>query len=334
MEDKAKTILTGVKPTGATHIGNYVGAIRPAVELSKKAERSLLFIADYHALISVQKAEELKQQTYDVAATWLAAGIDPEKVIFYRQSDIPEVFELAWILSCVTAKGLMNRAHAYKARVAENAKEAGKDPDYGVSMGLYNYPILMCADIVMFDADQVPVGEDQVQHLEIARDITQRFNHIFKTEALKLPKALVQKDCPVIPGLDGRKMSASYGNTIPLFLEPKKLRKLINKITTDSSAPEEPKDPDKSPIFLIYKQFATTEEIQTLKDKYQSGIAWGEAKQSLFEVIDRELTEPREKYNALLADTAKLDKLLENGAKKAREVSSAVMKRVRAAIGS
>ena len=236
------TILTGVKPTGMPHVGNYVGAIRPALELAnQKDTRSLLFIADYHAITDVHDPKLLKQMTYEVAATWLALGLDPNKTIFYRRVRRPAVFELCWRLSCFSEKGLMNRAHAYKARVADNELE-GRPQDYGINMGLYSYPILMAADIVLYDADKVPVGADQVQHLEIARDVVLKFNHIYG-EVLRVPEAMVHKSAGIVPGLDGRKMSKSYDNTIPLFLESKQLRKLIMRIKTDPPSPEEPKDP-------------------------------------------------------------------------------------------
>lgn len=328
-----KTVLTGIKPTGTPHIGNWAGAIRPALDLaSAKDTRSLLFIADYHALTSQPSADELSELTYDVAATWLALGLDPKKTVIYRQSDVPEVFEMAWILSCYTSKGLMNRAHAYKAIVAAN-KEAREDVDLGVNMGLYSYPVLMASDILTFDSDEVPVGEDQVQHIEIARDIAERINHKYKTEVLRIPDAVVQKEVAAIPGMDGRKMSKSYNNTIPIFLDSKPLRKKIMKITTDSSPPEEPKDPKASQIFALYKLFANQDEVKALAERYQSGIGWGEAKQALFEVADRTFAEPRAKYNAFMNDKSQLDSILKDGAQQAREIAGQVLLRARKAIG-
>jgi len=238
------TLLTGIKTTGTPHLGNFAGAIRPAIEASRNpGVRAYYFLADYHALINVWDPDAMARSTLEIAAAWLALGLDPERCVLYRQSDIPEIFELTWMLSCLTAKGLMNRAHAYKAAVAENeAAGLAEDPDRGITMGLYNYPVLMAADILMFKADRVPVGRDQLQHLEMTRDIAARFNHHFG-EHLALPEALIQDESAVIAGLDGRKMSKSYGNVIPIFGTSKQLRKLIMRIKTDSSPPEAPKDP-------------------------------------------------------------------------------------------
>lgn len=329
-----KTVLTGIKPTGKPHIGNYLGAIMPALNQANSPEtRSLLFIADYHSLTSMHKAEELKSATFEVAATWLACGLDPDKVIIYRQSDIPEIFELSWILSCFTPKGFMNRAHAYKARVQAN-KEAGKsDLDFGVNMGLFMYPVLMSADILLFDTDTVPVGEDQVQHVEFARDIAQKINHTYKKELLKLPKASIQESVKTIPGLDGRKMSKSYGNTIPIFETEKKLRKLIMKIVTDSLPPEAPKDPSSSTIFHLYKEFANEKEIAELKALYEEGVGWGEAKQHLFEAVNKEITPLREKYNHLCDNPQQVEDILQEGAKKARKIAKEKILILRQAMG-
>lgn len=329
-----KTVLTGIKPTGKPHIGNYLGAIMPALKQANSSDtRTLLFIADYHSLTSMHKAEELKAATFEVAATWLACGLDPDKVIIYRQSDIPEIFELSWILSCFTPKGFMNRAHAYKARVQEN-QEAGKsDLDFGVNMGLYLYPVLMSADILLFDTDTVPVGEDQVQHVEFARDIAQKINHNYKKELLKLPKASIQDSVKTIPGLDGRKMSKSYGNTIPIFEPEKKLRKLIMKIVTDSLPPEAPKDPSTSTIFHLYKEFASESEISNLKSLYEKGIGWGEAKQHLFEAVNKEITPLREKYNELCENPQKVEDILQDGAKKARLIAKDKISLLRQTLG-
>ena len=329
-----KTVLTGIKPTGKPHIGNYLGAIMPALKQANSSDtRTLLFIADYHSLTSMHKAEELKAATFEVAATWLACGLDPDKVIIYRQSDIPEIFELSWILSCFTPKGFMNRAHAYKARVQEN-QEAGKsDLDFGVNMGLYLYPVLMSADILLFDTDTVPVGEDQVQHVEFARDIAQKINHNYKKELLKLPKASIQDSVKTIPGLDGRKMSKSYGNTIPIFETEKKLRKLIMKIVTDSLPPEAPKDPSTSTIFHLYKEFASEKEIAELKALYEKGIGWGEAKQHLFEAVNKEITPLREKYNELCENPQQVEDILQEGAKKARLIAKDKISLLRQTLG-
>lgn len=327
------TVLTGVKPTGMPHVGNYVGAIRPALEMaSQPGVRSLLFVADYHALTHVHSAKELQEMTYEVAATWLALGLDPSKTIFYRQSDVREVFELNWILSCFTEKGLMNRAHAYKAKVDEN-EAAGRQPDEGVNMGLYGYPVLMTSDIVLYDADKVPVGADQLQHLEIARDIVQKLNHTYGSEVLKAPEAIIQKSAAVVPGLDGRKMSKSYNNHIPLFLEPKKLRKLVMKIKTDSTPPEAPKNPDESDIFTLFTHFSTDGEISELRKRYETGIGWGHAKEALFEAMDKHLAPARAKYDSLMADKSQIDEILSQGADRARAIAEEVMDRVRTAIG-
>lgn len=328
-----KTILTGVKPTGQPHIGNYLGAIRPAVRMSKSAEvkRSYLFIADYHSLTSLPKKDDLRKMIYEVAASWLACGFDSDKTLFYRQSDIPEIFELQWVLSCLCSKGLMNRAHAYKARVQENQSFGREDLDYGINMGLYNYPVLMAADILMFQADEVPVGEDQIQHIEIARDIAQKFNREYG-EVLRVPKFVVQ-NMKLVPGLDGRKMSKSYDNYIPLFAEEKKLRKMIMKIKTDSLPPEAPKDPSQSIIFDLYKEFASIDEVEALKARYLKGIGWGEAKEELFNVVNREISGPRETYVHLMNDPGQIDTLLKNGAVQVREHARELLKSVRAVIG-
>ncbi len=328
-----KTLLTGVKPTGMPHIGNYLGAIRPALQLSHQPQyQALLFIADYHSLTHVHRAEELRSMTYEVAASWLACGLNPDQSLFYRQSDIPEIFELSWILSCFSPKGLLNRAHAYKAKLQENQEAGRSDPDYGVNMGLFTYPLLMAADILMFSADQVPVGEDQVQHLEIARDIAQKFNNNYGP-LLKVPEFLVQKDSKLVPGLDGRKMSKSYGNHIPLFLPAPKLRKLVMKIKTDSSPPEAPKDPNDSLIFSLFKEFASMEETEALAAHYRRGISWGEAKEALFQAMDKVLAEPRRHYEELMADTQTMDCLLEQGAQRARAIARPQLDELRRAIG-
>lgn len=329
-----KTVLTGIKPTGTPHLGNLIGAIRPALKLAESpTNRCLYFIADYHALTTVHDPNELKSLTREVAATWLAMGLDPTKVLLYRQSDIPEDSELTWILSCFTAKGLLNRAHAYKARVAENEQVSGTDPDAGIAMGLYGYPVLMTADIVLFDTDLVPVGEDQVQHLEIARDIVGKLNHVYGSEVLRLPKASIQEQSATVPGLDGRKMSKSYNNTVPLFLEPKALRKLIMRMQTDSSRPEDPKDPETSSLFQLYREFASTAEIQSMRERYAKGVGWGEVKEALFQALDATLASPRAKYQELMADPTRLESILADGAHRARQIAGPVLRRVRQAIG-
>ncbi len=271
-----KTYLTGIKPTGMPHIGNVAGAILPAIKASEnnQKDRFLYFIADYHSLTSTRDPAELKKYVIEVAATWLAFGLDPKKVIFYKQSDVPEIFELNWILSCLTPKGDLNRAHSYKDCVQKN-KEKDEDPDHGVSMGLFNYPVLMSADILLFGTHYVPVGKDQIQHIEIARSIAQRFNVLYKKNIFIEPKELVAEESAVIVGLDGRKMSKSYDNTIPALIPEKKLQKLIYKITTDSLPPEAPKDPHTSHIFELYKTFATKEKTNLLEQRFREGIAWG-----------------------------------------------------------
>ncbi|WP_026043589.1 tryptophan--tRNA ligase [Treponema primitia] len=327
-----KIALTGIKPTGILHIGNYFGAIKPALELAGDYD-ARYFIADYHALNTVKNPAELSALIRQVAAGWLAAGLDPEKVIFYRQSSVPETFELTTTLMAFTSKGLMNRAHAYKAAVQDNT-EKNDDPDAGINMGLFTYPVLMAADIILFDSDVVPVGKDQVQHVEMAQDIAQAINFNYKAEVLKVPQAAVQESVAVVPGLDGRKMSKSYGNTIPLFAPEKELRKLIMRIVTNSQAVEEPKDPEISQIYLLYKLFATAEEQQSLATRYRAGgMGWGEAKEELFRVVNRELTPIRNRFNEIMADPKGLDETLARGAEKARVIAAKTIARLRKATG-
>jgi len=326
-------VLTGITTTGTPHLGNYVGAIRPAVHASLNTDvDSFYFLADYHALIKNYDPAARRQSTLEIAATWLACGLDPEKVTFYRQSDIPEIMELTWILTCFSAKGLMNRAHAYKAIVQANEEAGKQDIEEGVNMGLFCYPILMAADIIMFKANKVPVGKDQIQHLEMARDIAQRFNHYYG-DILVPPDAVVEERTSVLTGLDGRKMSKSYNNTIPLFLPEKKLRKMIMKIVTNSLEPGQPKDPDTSAVFRIYRAFASEQQTAEMRQKFAEGIAWGQAKQELFELINEEIAEAREKYNTLIEDTAFIEKKLQEGAEKARAVSVPFLNEIRKAIG-
>jgi tryptophanyl-tRNA synthetase len=328
-----EVVLTGITTTGTPHLGNYVGAIRPAIEASKNENvNSYLFLADYHALIKNQDPQLLKQSTFEIAATWLACGLDPNKVVFYRQSDIPEIMELTWILTCMSAKGLLNRAHAYKAVIQENEQSGKKDLEEGVTMGLFSYPILMAADILMFKANKVPVGKDQIQHIEMARDMAQRFNHYYG-ELLVLPQSVTSENTSVLTGLDGRKMSKSYNNTIPLFLPEKKFRKMIMKIVTNSLEPGQPKDPETSAVFQIYQAFAAEAETKAMRQKFAEGIAWGEAKQQLFEYINTEISEYREKYNDLIQNPDYVENILLEGAKKAREVSVPYIKELRKAIG-
>ncbi|MGH8272687.1 MAG: tryptophan--tRNA ligase [Gammaproteobacteria bacterium] len=332
---QGETLVTGIKTTGTPHLGNLAGAILPAIEASRHPDvNAFYFLADYHALIGVWKPEELTRSTLEIAAAWLAFGLDPERAVFYRQSDIPEIFELTWMLSCLTAKGLMNRAHAYKAAVADNeAAGLTDDPDRGITMGLYNYPILMAADILIFRATHVPVGRDQVQHLEMTRDIAARFNHHFG-EHLVLPDVSLREEAAVITGLDGRKMSKSYGNIIPLFATRKELRKLVFRIKTDSTPPEAPKDPDGSTLYQIYRAFASPEQTRTLAEDYRrGGIGWGEVKERLFELLDGILAEPRERYAELMATPEKIEGILVEGAAKARAAAAPCLAELRTAVG-
>ena len=331
---RGKTVLTGVKPTGQPHIGNYLGVIRPGLELAiDKEVDSYFFIADYHSLTGVHDSKVLNEMVYEVAASWLSCGLDPQKTVFYRQSHVPEIFELSWILACFSPKGLMNRAHAYKARVTETQESGKNDPDALVNMGLYTYPILMAADILMFNTHLVPVGEDQIQHVEIARDIAQKINHTYKSQVVTVPEFVVKKNSKLIPGLDGRKMSKSYNNHIPMFAEEKKLRQLIMKVKTDSSPPKAPKDPNNSLVFDLFKEFATQEQIKDLRDRYEKGISWGEAKQALFEVVKETLKEIRQSYKAFMSDRRQIDILLKEGGERAREVARPNLKKIRQAIG-
>jgi tryptophanyl-tRNA synthetase len=326
-------ILTGITPSGTPHLGNYAGAIRPAIANSTRDNVSCFyFLSDYHALIKNQDPELLKQSTREIAATWIALGLDTDKAIFYRQSDIREIPELTWILTCMTAKGLMNRAHAYKAKVAENEEKRAKDPDKGITMGLFCYPVLMAADILMFSANKIPVGRDQIQHIEMARDIAARFNHHYG-EILTLPEPLVGEDSAILKGLDGRKMSKSYNNTIPLFEPEKKLRKMIMKITTDSSEPGEPKKTENNTLFDIYRAFATQDQVEEIRKRYAEGIAWGEMKQILFECINDHLAEPRKRYEELMQNPGDIEEVLQKGADKARAISGPFLDTIRKAVG-
>ena len=325
--------LTGITPSGTPHLGNYAGMMRPAIEASRdKKVENFYFLADYHALIKCQDPDRVQRSTIEIAASWLAAGLDPEHVTFYRQSDIPEIPELTWFLTCVTGKGLLNRAHAYKASVDKN-NAAGTEPDDGVTAGLFMYPVLMGADILVFNAHKVPVGRDQVQHLEMARDMASSFNHIYSGEYFTLPEAVVEESVATLPGLDGRKMSKSYNNTIPLFASRDQLKKLINSITTDSRAPGEAKEVEGSALFQIYQAFASEEETAALRKLYAEGIAWGDAKQMLFERIDREIAPMRERYEYLIAHPAELEEILQAGAIKARKLATPLLQQLRSAVG-
>ena len=324
--------LTGITPSGTPHLGNYVGSIRPSVQASQRADvESFYFLADYHALIKIDEPARIQRSTLEIAASWLAAGLDPERVIFYRQSDIPEIPELTWLLTCVTGKGALNRAHAYKAQVDKNIA-SGIDTDTDVSAGLFMYPVLMAADILMFNAHYVPVGRDQVQHIEIARDIASSFNHRYG-EHFTLPEAAIEESVATLPGLDGRKMSKSYDNTIPMFASAKELKKLIAGIVTDSAKPGEPKQVEGSALYQIYQAFASETESAALRQSYADGISWADAKQLLFERVDRELAPMRERYGALMNDPTKIEAILLAGAQKARAQSVPFAKRLRHAVG-
>ena len=332
-----QTWLTGITTSGTPHLGNYVGAIRPAVEASTDPSRNgFYFLADYHSLIKQHDPERLRRSRLEIAAAWIALGLDVERATFYRQSDVPQVMELAWMLQCMAAKGLLNRAHAYKAAVQANEEGDGNgdgaDPDRGVSMGLFSYPVLMAADILMFRATHVPVGRDQVQHLEMTRDIAQRFNRVYG-DHLTLPEVVVDDDVATLVGLDGRKMSKSYDNTIPLFESSKKLRKAIMRIVTNSQAPDEPKDTEGNTVFEIHRAFATEEQSAELAEDYARGIGWGDAKQRLFELVDGVLAEPRERYDALMANPSEIEDVLASGADKARALAAPYIDELRAAVG-
>ena len=330
MEPK-KISLSGIKPTGTPHLGNYLGMIQPALALAK-TYRALYFIADYHGLTTVRDGKEFERMTYDVAAVWLALGMDPSEVVFFRQSDVPELFELTWILSCFTPKGLLNRAHAYKALSDQN-EAAGRDLDAGINMGLYTYPVLMAADILLYGSHVVPVGEDQRQHIEIARDIATAFNNNYGN-ILVIPEAVIQETVAVIPGTDGRKRSKSYDNVIPIFAPASQVRKRVMSVVTDSRSPEEPKNPDECNVFNIYRFFATPEEVADMRQKYlRGGFGYGEVKQHLFEVLERKFGEARLRYEAYSKDRAFLDKMLLESGEKARSIGAPLMRKVRKAVG-
>nr|WP_295774519.1 tryptophan--tRNA ligase [Rhodoferax sp.] len=324
--------LTGITTSGTPHLGNYVGSIRPSVRASLTADvESFYFLADYHALIKVDEPARIQRSTLEIAASWLAAGLDPERVTFYRQSDIPEIPELTWFLTCVTGKGVLNRAHAYKASVDKNMA-ANQDADMDVTAGLFMYPVLMGADILMFNAHKVPVGRDQIQHIEMARDMANSFNHRYG-EHFVPPQAEIEESVATLPGLDGRKMSKSYDNTIPLFATREQLKKLIAGIVTDSRAPGVTKDTEGSALFQIYQAFASEEETEVLRRAYADGIAWGDAKQLLLERIDREIAPMRATYQNLMDNPAKIEAILLVGAAKARKQATPFMATLRHAVG-
>ena len=327
-------VLTGITTTGTPHLGNYLGALKPAVAASQQIDTdSFYFLADYHALIKCQDPQTVHRSGREIAAIWLALGLDTDKATFYRQSDIPEIPQLAWFLTCMTGKGMMNRAHAYKASVDENQRQLNSDLDQGISMGLYSYPILMAADILMFNAHHIPVGKDQIQHIEMCRDIAMRFNHTYG-EHFVLPEAMVDEGEPkVLSGLDGRKMSKSYGNIIPLFAPADELKKLIFQITTNSLQPGEVKDPDSCTLFEIYSAFASPEETLMVRQAYANGIGWGDMKGQLFEYLNHYLTPARKRYEEIMTDPAYIEAELQKGAAKARAHSEPFMQRLRSAVG-
>ena len=328
----AVRFLTGITTSGTPHLGNYVGSIRPAVAASlRPGVESYYFLADYHALIKIDEPARIQRSTLEIAASWLAAGLDPERVVFYRQSDVPEIPELTWFLTCVTGKGVLNRAHAYKASVDKNLA-ADLDPDAEVTAGLFMYPVLMGADILMFNAHHVPVGRDQIQHIEMARDMAHSFNHRYG-EHFVAPLAAIEESVATLPGLDGRKMSKSYDNTIPLFAPRAELKKLISNIKTDSRAPGEAKSTEGSALFQIYQAFASAEETDAFAQDFANGIAWGEAKDRLFERIDREIAPMRARYEHLMAHPQEVEAMLHAGAAKARAVATPFMARLRQAVG-
>lgn len=315
--------LSGIKPTGTPHLGNYLGMIKPAIRLQETHE-TFYFIADYHALTNLSEPGRLREYTYDLTATFAALGMDFERHAFFKQSDIPEVTELTWVLACITGKGLMERAHAYKDALAK---------DQEVNMGLFSYPILMASDILIYDSNCVPVGRDQKQHLEITRDLAIRFNHLFG-ETLVVPEALIEDQVAVIPGLDGQKMSKSYNNIIPLFAPEKMLRKAIMKVETDSKSLAEPKDPETCNVFALFCSFSEKPQQDALAERYRAGgMGYGEAKQLCFEAIRDELRDASEIYHRIREDHDRLDGILETGRDKARAVAKTVIKRVRERVG-
>ena len=325
-------VLTGITTSGTPHLGNYAGALRPAITASQRADiESFYFLADYHALIKTADAARVQRSTLEIATTWLAAGLDTDKVCFYRQSDVPEIPELMWLLTCMTSKGLLNRAHAYKAAVDKNLAE-GEDTDAGINMGLFMYPVLMAADILMFKANLVPVGRDQIQHVEMARDIAMRFNHLYG-EYFVLPEAVIDESVATLPGLDGRKMSKSYDNTIPLFSSTAELKKLIFSMVTNNQVPGEPKETEGSALFQLYQAFSSAEQTDAMRVAFKDGIAWGDAKQALFEQVETTIAPMRERYFELIAQPALIEERLRYGAEKVRRIAIPFLKELRQAVG-
>jgi tryptophanyl-tRNA synthetase len=320
---KKNVILTGIKPTGIPHIGNYLGMLRPAIKKANDGtDDSFFFIADYHALTTVKDAKLLRELTRQIVCVWLACGLDPKKTVFYRQSQIKEIPELSTILMNVCPKGLIDRAHAFKAATADKRE---------INMGIYTYPILMSADILAYNTNLVPVGEDQKQHCEIAADIATAFNAVYG-QTFVIPQADITKSVALIEGLDGRKMSKSYGNTIPLFCDEDELLKCVKKITTDNSAPEAPK-PKTHLIFKLFSCFAAQEEVRDFENEFDRGIGWFDAKRKLFEVMNKHIKPMREKYNYYMSHFEEAEDILRNGAIRARLVAAETLERVRKAVG-
>ena len=333
---KNKTVLTGVKPTGTPHLGNYLGAIKPAIRLGHEAVaadgKHYMFIADYHAINAEKNPVILNQKLREIACIYLASGLDPQKSYFYRQSDIPEIPEITTILYAYTPKGFMNKAHAYKAAVDKN-REAGKPDDDGINMGLYTYPTLMAADILAYDSDIVPVGKDQVQHVEIARDIAGAINAHYGKELLRLPTYRFDENVAVVPGIDGRKMSKSYGNVIAPFSDDKEIKKAIFSIKTDSRPLEEPKDPEEILVYQIYKSIATPQQLQEMGDGLRQGkLGYGHIKNMLLDAVINEIREAREKYNYYMAHYSEVEELLAQGAAKARPAAQKTLQRLKDAV--
>ncbi|MGB7484053.1 MAG: tryptophan--tRNA ligase, partial [Castellaniella sp.] len=336
MSTPVTRVLTGITTSGTPHLGNYAGAIRPAIQASTQpGVDAFFFLADYHALIKCDDPERIARSRLEIAATWIAAGLDTDRTTFYRQSDVPEIPELCWMLNCVTAKGLMNRAHAYKASVDANVAKS-VEPDDGVTMGLFSYPVLMAADILMFNAHRVPVGRDQIQHLEMARDIAQRFNHLYGRgeDLFVLPEVQIDEDVATLPGLDGRKMSKSYDNTIPLFEGGlKALKAAVARIVTDSRLPGEPKDAEGAHLYTLYRAFATSGQAADFRAALEGGLGWGEAKQALCERIEAQIGPMRDHYADLMAHPERIEDILQGGALKARAEATPLMQRLREAVG-
>ncbi|MDA9715831.1 tryptophan--tRNA ligase [Bacteroidota bacterium] len=326
-----KRILTGITPSGYPHLGNYIGAIKPSLDLLDEKCESFLFIADLHALIKVWDPVKLDELSKKIAMAWLASGLDADKTFFYRQSDIPEITELAWILSCVTEKGLLNRAHAYKAAVDQNKESGKKDYEEGISLGLFSYPLLMACDILTPNATHVPVGKDQQQHLEITRDIALKFNKRYE-EVFNLPEGVISSD-HFVQGIDGRKMSKSYNNIIPLLGTEEELKKSVMKIVTNSQEPGEKKEWKENTLFSIYSSFANEVQIADLKAKFNDGIGWGDAKLILFQDLNEVLLPIREKFQDLQTRESDIEELLQENAKKVRKFTIPFLEKIKSVVG-